>query len=168
MNDPAIVRLAERFTRLQEEVARVVDGERASVGEGLREVSPSQVLHHDERRAIRESAHLEDANDVLALDCCRCARLTEEARDSAVARSMLRTEKFDRDGPSERGVDRSHDDAHAARADDGLDTVLAADDIARPWERPTAPAAIGRIHEPPSVTSDCLARNRRFTYRTPA
>jgi hypothetical protein len=83
MHDPACVGFTEGLASLEEQIARFVDRQRAALSEDLRGGGTTKVLHHDERRAVRKRAHLEDADDVLALDGGRGAGLAEEARDRA-------------------------------------------------------------------------------------
>jgi hypothetical protein len=61
----------------------------------------------------------------------RGARLALEARDGfLLVRVVVELEDLDRDAAVHRDVPRGDDDAHPARADDGFDAVLLADDVA--------------------------------------
>ena len=83
MDDAELVRLADRLARLEEVVDGLVDRQRAPRAEDLREVAAGEVLHHDVRRAVRERADLEDADDVLALNRCGGAGLADETSGGA-------------------------------------------------------------------------------------
>jgi hypothetical protein len=80
MNDAERVRLGERLARLEHELERLVDGERAALRERVREVEPLEVLHHDVRRTVGQRPHVAHLRDVLALDARCGARFAHEAR----------------------------------------------------------------------------------------
>ena len=167
MDDASRMRLSESLACLEDEVAGLVDGQRPALREELGEVGPAQMLHHDERGAVRQRADLEDAHDVLALDRRRRSSFPEEAGDCPVPRRLVRREELDRDRSAERDVDGAHHDAHTAGANDGVDPVFPAHHLAGARKVRSPAVADRRIHGF-SLTTDCLARNSGFTYRTRA
>jgi hypothetical protein len=90
-----------------------------------------EVLHDDERRAVRQRANVEHACDVLALDLGRRSRFTREALDQLFDHERFGAEKLQCDALAELHVQRGDDVAHSARTEQLLNFVFAGDDLAR-------------------------------------
>ena len=78
VHDPEGVRLGDGLERLEHVVRGFLDRERAALAEEHAEVCALQVLHHHERRAVREEADVEHAGHVLARDPDGVASLARE------------------------------------------------------------------------------------------
>ena len=82
MDDAGGVHLGERLARLERDLARLVDGQRALSVDELAEVEALEVLHDDVRdAALFERAHVVHARDVLAPDLGGDLGLAEEPLD---------------------------------------------------------------------------------------
>lgn len=80
MDDAEAVRLCERVTGFDDDVAGLLDAEGPALGKELRHALAAQQLHEEVARAIPELAHVHDGTDVRARDARRRARLLDEAR----------------------------------------------------------------------------------------
>src|SRR5581483_9126008 len=94
------------------------------------EIVPIEVLHDDVWSTVLERRDVEHANDLLALDLRRGARLAEEPLERVAAPLQARREQLDRDRLIEMEVMREQDDAHAAFAEQTLDPEAAGENIA--------------------------------------
>ena len=80
---------------------------------------------------VLQRAHVEDTRDVLVRRADRGgARLAEEAGAGVGVRGGLGKEELDGDAALQDVIRGRHDDAHAPRAEDALDAVLAREDVA--------------------------------------
>ena len=131
VNDAERVRLGDALARLQHRDRRPPRHLRAVVAEDLVEVVALQVLHHHERHAVGQRAHVHHARDVLAAQPDGGLRLAKEPRDRRLALGHVRQQDLDRDRLLQIEVRRPDDAAHAADTDDLLDPVLAEKDVAR-------------------------------------
>src|SRR5262249_4947161 len=125
MDDPQCVRLGERLAGLEDAIDRAIDRKWPLFLDDDREVRAFEVLHHHERRACLEDAHVEDARDVLAADLHGRAPLAKEARHHLSASLRLREEQLDRDALVELDVRGRDYDSHASDSEHALDTILA-------------------------------------------
>ena len=151
VDDAALVGLEDGLARLEHQVHRLDDGERAALLRVATEVDAVEHLHDDVRIAALHAPHVEHARHVLGGQPRRGARLTDEARrhlDVAVAslddarvvhvlergggHRPIGEQQLDRDAVACLEVDRGHDDAHAAGAELALDPVPARDQIPSP------------------------------------
>jgi hypothetical protein len=86
------------------------------------EVATFEELHRDERRPVRQRAHVEDPHAVLAPEHRGRARFPEESRQLRF-RGAASVEQLQRDGPLQRQVLGREDDAHASAPDEPIDLV---------------------------------------------
>ena len=73
-----------------------------------------QQLHHQERRAVREHAGVEDLDDVRVADRVGGARLVEEPRQQVLVARVVLVQNLDRDAAADAGVLGQVNRAHPA------------------------------------------------------
>ncbi len=102
---------------------RILDAQRAA-GDALGERRAGDVLHREVQPAVVLADEV-DVRDVRVLDASLCARFADQP---IAARGVVRgrgRQHLDRDRAIEREVGREVDLAHAARAEEALDAVVA-------------------------------------------
>ncbi len=114
VDDAEAVRLAERARRLDEDLGRVLQAERADALDPLAELLAFEELHHDVRDLLAGQAVVEDLNDVRALDLGCGGGLAAEAGDGRGRLDELGRHELDGDLGVERGVLGRPNAAHAA------------------------------------------------------
>ena len=98
VDDPRRVHLGERLARLEPDLARLVDRQRALRVDEHPEVGALEVLHHDVRRRRRSTRPTSlHARDVLALHLGGDLRLAQEALDGLLVAHGLGSEELDGD-----------------------------------------------------------------------
>ena len=131
VHEAARVGRVERIEELEEDPPCVCRGQlRARHRHAQR--AALQQLHHEVEQAIGCLAGIDHGDDAGVADRVRRARLGEEPHlDLGVEREVI-LQDLDRDLRPRELVVRLEHEAHAARADDGLDGVSAVDDSSRP------------------------------------
>ena len=130
VDDPQPVRVGDGLARLQDELDGLLDRKRPSLLKPRAEVAALQVLHHHVRSAGLQRPDVDDARHVLALDLDRRASFPREPRHGFGIAQRVGKQELDRHPLVELDVVGSDDDAHAARAEDLVDAVLAGEDVA--------------------------------------
>ncbi len=130
VDDPDCVRSGERLAHLHHVLDCKPHGKLPLLVQELTEVLPVEVLHHDERHAVRQVADVEHARDVFALDPRRRARLGREAHDQLLVRERFASQELERHRFPEIDVPRRDHETHPAGSDQVTDLVLSADDLA--------------------------------------
>jgi hypothetical protein len=135
MDDPTRVRRGEglnRCTSEGEDLVRRQPPPREARGQGL----ALQVLHHDERAAIRRLAHLVDHAHMRMIERRRRARLPLQARTGLGVAGQRRGGELQGDAASEDRVFRQEDFAHAAFTNLAEDAVMPDGHRRRPADVP--------------------------------
>jgi len=118
-----------------------------------------EMLHHHVRSPGVEFADIRDADDVLAPQSRRRARLAKKSSDERMVGERFVGHELQRDRHIEPDVARRDHDAHAARAQHALDAVLPREDLSRA-RRPLIgyaaalarrARALGRVGQGPQV-----------------
>ena len=125
VDDAERVRVRDGLAGLEDEVDRLLDRQEATLLEPRREVESLEVVHHDVGTAVLQLPHVGHAGHVLSLDLGRRPGLLEKAADEDGLLEGLGQQELQRDPLVELEVMRGDDDAHPARPQDALDTVLA-------------------------------------------
>ena len=129
MNDVRGVRLRERARGLADHLGGLVGRERPPANERLGERLALEILHHDVGQTGVGHAVVVDLHGMLRLDAGRGAGLDLETAPCVGALCELRANELDGDAGAEALVLSEPDRAHAARADEMTDLVLAPDDL---------------------------------------
>jgi len=124
MHDADRVRRGERREHLAHDLDQAAERHRARLrdrGERL----ALDVLHHDERPAVGQLRHVDDADDALVADQIDRAPLGEEPLEQlGVPRALIRQD-LDRHAAADRRLHREVDAAHAALAEQARQPVTA-------------------------------------------
>jgi hypothetical protein len=126
------MRTGDGIRGLTHVVRRVVDRQRPALREHDRQIASLEQLHHHERRAALERAHVVHAHDVIRDQRGSGAAFAQKAFARFIeARVVFRDrEHLDRDALTEIDVRRREHHAHAARAYDRCDAILLRDHVA--------------------------------------
>ncbi len=127
------MRFGDRLARLEDDVDRHRERQRAIVREDLGQVLPLQVFH-DHVRPTPGVADVEHPDDVLAAEPGRHGALAREPHALSCVPPVLGQEDLDRDLATLAHVRRRKDDRHPAGADDATDTILSVPDVAGFWK----------------------------------
>ena len=157
VDDPADVRLADRVGGLHHVVDDTSDRERPLVGEHLVQVFALQILHHHVRDAGGQAVDVEDAHRVMALDRGCRAGFTRKTPSCVGRGQELGMHDLDRDGAIELDVCAPQHRAHAARAEEPVDPVFAAEHVAE--REPTHERSSAR-HADARLVGDLRSRHR--------
>ena len=109
---------------------RDLDRQRAALSQHVGQVLPGQMLHDDEGYAVRQRADVEDTGHVLTADLGRRAGFAREALDQLGDLQGLGAQELQRHDLAQLDVHGRHDVAHATRANQLQDFILARDDVA--------------------------------------
>ena len=134
MNHADRMRRGQRLTRLKHVAHGELVLEWTSLFQQRAQVLTVEVLHDHEGLAILERADVDDPCDMIALDARRGLCLPQEARDQGLPPifgfNRRPGQELERDFVVQHEVLGLDDDAHAARAENALDPILASEDIA--------------------------------------
>ena len=159
MEDAARVRVGHRVDRGDEEIDRLLRLDPAAAPVHVApEVLPLEELLDDEGGPVLGLADVEDVNHVRVADDVGGARLAEEAHDHLGALAVLFAQQLDRHVPAEPGVLGTVDFAHAPRAEQRVEPVLAGEDLPRAR---VSPRLRHRLYEGNSSTLRSVGYARR-------
>ncbi len=140
VHDAELVGARETLGRLQRELERLADRDRAVAGEPRRDRLALVERHHDVELAVLRLLDRVDRGDRRVVERGGGARLGDEALLGLGARHEVRREELQGDRAPELLVAGAVDDAHAAAAEARLDLVMA-DGLA---DHRASPRACGR------------------------
>ena len=129
MHDAEVVGGAEAAQHLAHDRERRVLVEVRTPREVLEEIVRVDVLHRNERIALRES-EVETLHDVAMADAARQLQLVLETLEGIGIVVDRQREHLERDHFVDRFVDRGTDVAHRAGAEEALDAVAARENVA--------------------------------------
>ncbi|MFO0616275.1 MAG: hypothetical protein U0414_27015 [Polyangiaceae bacterium] len=125
VDDPGLVRGVQGDRRLPQELDEDLRLERAVLGEDLAEIAALEVLHHEERRALRIDPGVDDVDDVIAvLDARADLRLPEEALDEDLLRAEVGKDPLQREALLRVRVPDDVDFTHPPALEEVLDLVF--------------------------------------------
>ena len=125
VHDAELVGARETLGRLQRELERLADRDRAVAGEPRRDRLALVERHHDVELAVLRLLDRVDRGDRRVVERGGGARLGDEALLGLGARHEVRREELQGDRAPELLVAGAVDDAHAAAAEARLDLVMA-------------------------------------------
>jgi hypothetical protein len=133
MDDPGVVRCAERTAYLNGDMNRPLLGHAPCDINCVDEVKPLEALHHEIGRAVIQLAEVADVYDVLITDSRRALGFAPEPRQHLRVSRVLSAKHLDGKRLVEARMRDPIDQAHPSLAEQGLDAVALID---RPTEQP--------------------------------
>ena len=125
MDDAASMRGGERVAHLAHERHRARGVQPRLAPQQMREIFAGEVFHDVIGRAVAAAPEIEDVDDAVVANGVDGARFVEEAADGGVVARELGLEHLDGDDAPDLGMHRAIDRAHATRADEPRQLVIA-------------------------------------------
>ena len=124
MNEPGLVCLMQRITRLSEQVNHACRGHRPESLDDLGQAKAGKILHDVIERAVDVASKIEDLDGIPVRELGRRANLALEAGEDAMVADQVVADQLDRTGAFEQLMFGQIDLAHAAAAQSSTQTVL--------------------------------------------
>ena len=127
MDDPRVMRRAERSAELNGDVNRALFGHALGEVDRVDEIEAFEALHGEVRGAICQLAEVVDVDDMLVADPRSALGFTPKSRHHFRIFGVLPPQYLDRELLVEARVDHSVDQPHAAFAEQSLHAVALID-----------------------------------------